>query len=172
MRKLIITVAALAALAALVVPTAAMADVAVNDQGVGFVGKGDVQDALDLDNDAAIQTLFASTNPKGAAIVFTKAAIEKYAYSITCANGTKGTYTFVTTSQSAVNAQANTNGAGKLTNGWNLTGLGATVGNPVYSFESPCGDGGFRFDSFTPAHTTSSGDLMVNGIPLPNTPAV
>src|SRR6478672_9729447 len=51
MRKLIIIAASLAALA---IPTAAMATVAV-ENGTGFVGKGDVQTALGYKNDAAFQ---------------------------------------------------------------------------------------------------------------------
>ena len=50
MRKLIILASSLLALA---IPTAAMANVAVEENGVGFVGKGDVQNALGLKNDAA-----------------------------------------------------------------------------------------------------------------------
>ena len=56
MRKFIILAAALVAL---VVPTAAMAVVAVDaTTGYGVVGKGDVQDALGLANDEAMQKLF------------------------------------------------------------------------------------------------------------------
>ena len=51
MRKLIIIAAAIAALA---IPTAAMASIAV-ENGTGFVGKGDVQTALGYKNDAAFQ---------------------------------------------------------------------------------------------------------------------
>jgi parvulin-like peptidyl-prolyl isomerase len=56
MRKLFIIAASLLALA---IPTAAMANVAV-DNGVGFVGKGDVQTALGLKNDAEMQDVFKS----------------------------------------------------------------------------------------------------------------
>ena len=52
MRKFIIAGMALAMLA---VPAAASASVNVDDSGTGFVGKGDVQDALGLANDAAMQ---------------------------------------------------------------------------------------------------------------------
>jgi hypothetical protein len=54
MRKLIIIAASFAALA---IPTAAMATVAVDGTGTGFVGKGDVQTALGYGNgnDAAFQ---------------------------------------------------------------------------------------------------------------------
>ena len=52
MRKLIIIIAAFAALA---IPTAAMASVAVDGNGTGSVGKGDVQTALGYKNDAAFQ---------------------------------------------------------------------------------------------------------------------
>ena len=54
MRRLIIIAASVAALA---IPTAAMASVAVDASGTGFVGKGDVQTALGYGNgnDAAFQ---------------------------------------------------------------------------------------------------------------------
>jgi len=59
MRKLIIIAASLAALA---IPTAAMASVAVDSNGNGFVGKGDVQTALGYANDGAFQ----AANPASA----------------------------------------------------------------------------------------------------------
>jgi hypothetical protein len=52
MRKLMIIAASIAALA---IPTAAMASVTVDGNGNGFVGKGDVQTALGYANDAAFQ---------------------------------------------------------------------------------------------------------------------
>jgi hypothetical protein len=59
MRKLFIITAAIAALA---IPTAAMASVAVDASGNGFVGKGDVQTALGYANDTAFQ----AANPASA----------------------------------------------------------------------------------------------------------
>ena len=59
MRKLIIAGMALAMLA---LPAAASANVAV-DNGVGYVGKGDVQNALSLKNDTALQDKFKSRRP-------------------------------------------------------------------------------------------------------------
>ena len=55
MKKVILSVIAVAMLA---IPTAAIASVAVDTNGVGSVGKGDVQTALNLKNDAAMQDLF------------------------------------------------------------------------------------------------------------------
>jgi hypothetical protein len=161
MKKFIITGAALVALA---VPAVASANVDVNDQGVGFVGKGDVQTALGGINDAAVQSKWS----KGE-IAFTSTTVEKYAYSITCANGTKGEYVMTTTSKRAVNVVARTTPSGKVTQGWDLTGLGSTIGQPTHTSGGPC-TGGFTFDSFTPTHTVSGGGLQVNGIDLPNTP--
>ena len=59
MRKLIIIAASLAALA---IPTAAMASVSVDGNGVGFVGKGDVQTALGYANNNA----FTDTDARSA----------------------------------------------------------------------------------------------------------
>ena len=61
MRKFIILAVSIAALA---IPTAAMANVAV-DNGVGFVGKGDVQSALGWNNgdfDKKVGTLIFTAN--------------------------------------------------------------------------------------------------------------
>src|SRR5687767_8742538 len=49
---------------ALIVPTAAIASVAVDANGTGFVGKGDVQTALGGIDDAAMQKLFEDTQVK------------------------------------------------------------------------------------------------------------
>ena len=63
MRKLIITAGAAVALALAVTGTAS-ASVNVTDQGTGFVGKGDVQNALGLANDAAMQAKFLAGEVK------------------------------------------------------------------------------------------------------------
>ena len=74
-----------------------------------------------------------------------------------------------------VEAKANTNKAGKLTNGWDLTGKLTgevlSVGNATLA-ETSCPAGSFPW---MPVSTTQyvkgiTGDLKVNGIPLPNTP--
>ena len=56
-------IVAIAALVALAVPTAAMASVAVDANGVGFVGKGDVQSALGWNDGTSTRTSPASSSP-------------------------------------------------------------------------------------------------------------
>ena len=67
-------IAATALTALIAAGTAANASVNVDATGVGFVGKGDVQNALGLANDAAMQDLFKS-QPNGAAITLSLVAL-------------------------------------------------------------------------------------------------
>jgi hypothetical protein len=65
---------------------------------------------------------------------------------------------------------ANTNKAGKLTNGWNLTGTPTLT----VTFEGPgtCNSLGLGLVQTFPTVTSfpAANGLMVNGVPLPNTP--
>lgn len=178
----IIKIAALAAIpAATLIGTASMASasVTVSDAGTGFIGKGDVQNALGLANDAAIQTLFQS--PGG--IKFTAGTVtlgNETRWS--CSDGSTQSQTSLVTQAGPVNATPNTNNQGKLSNGWNLNGRvtdgsvagkyigGKRAGAPYVGY---CGAGfttGFLPNVFTV--TSESGPLQVNGVDLPNTPIV
>jgi hypothetical protein len=173
MRKLIIIAASVAALA---IPTAAMASVAVDTNGSGFVGKGDVQTALSLKNDTAMQDLYQADGVK-----FTVNAERVIAdYKMTCygapdAFGHRIISQFGTVS---VEANANTNKAGKLSNGWNLTGktgdFTPTGGASMRVVDCPAGS--FMYMNAGQGdlwNTTSiTGGLKVNGIDLPNTPVI
>ena len=158
------------AIAMLAVPSVASANVAV-ENGVGFVGKGDVQTALGLANDQAMQEYFKSPGVK-----FTAKTVVTTDNSWTCSDGE--TYRnaggpWVTTQTYTVKAQANTNNAGKLSNGWNLSGRDFAVPGTL----SSTGD---RFPAgICPAGTSLTGiaqvpssvsTLYVNGAELPNTP--
>jgi hypothetical protein len=172
MKKFFIVAASIAALA---IPAVASANVAVNDQGVGSVGKGDVQSALGL-NDAGIQNLFQN---KG--ITFTYNAERVIAdYKMTC-YGAPDAFGHRIISQPgtvSVEAKANTNKAGKLTAGWDLTGktgdFTPTGGASMRVVDCPTGS--FMYlnagqgDLF--GTTSITGSLKVNGIDLPNTPMV
>src|SRR5262245_21624041 len=137
-------VAAVAGAAALAVPATANANVHVNDQGLGFVGKGDVQDALGLANDQAIQNLFKKQD----GITFTTERTWSVDYTQTCAKFAfvNGAWKYVPTgtTHTIVSApltqkaeyRANMNGAGKLTNGWTFAGLDGgpeTTGATTYT---------------------------------------
>jgi hypothetical protein len=175
--KLIVVAGALAALA---VPSVASANVAVDDQGVGFVGKGDVQNALGLANDQAIQHVF-----KSGGIKFTTERTWSVDYTQTCAKvaivngavkyvptGTTHTVISAPVTQEA-KSTANTNGAGKLSNGWTFTGFdGAeTTGASTTTQQPVCPAGSFVYstDSQDSGYGPRGG-LKVNGIDLPNTP--
>ena len=161
------------------VPAAASASVNVDDSGAGFVGKGDVQDALSLKNDAAMQELF-----KKDGIKFTTTFKTKKDTSWTCTDGTVKHHYFNTTSTNQLNAAAPApNGAGKLSNGWILDG-GISVYGPTTGFTTG-DDGTGRFATYSCLGHGSTifstmnvedqiahevGGLQVNGIDLPNTP--
>ncbi len=180
MRKLFIIAASIAALA---VPTAAMASVAVDGNGVGFVGKGDVQNALGLANDAAMQDLFKS--PEG--VKFTTSYISVSDNTLNCVKYVPGIWPpFVNTGDTfhrifntpvtqAVKVTANTNAAGKLTNGWTLSGFDglATYGPDTKVFEGSCPSGTYEGSTANQVFTDGPrSGLKVNGVNLPNTPVV
>ena len=175
MRKLIIIAASIAALA---IPTVAIASVAV-DNGVGFVGKGDVQSALGWNN--------AAFDKGAASLKFTAGAEKVIAdYKMSCFNGTTGAIdaevshqiisqpgTTTVTATPVFNA-----GNGKQIIGFDLTGQtsGFTATGGATLREVPCPDGSFMYmnlgqgDLF--GKTQITGGLKVNGIDLPNTPPV
>ena len=169
-------IAALAALGVVGTATGAGANVAVTD-GVGFVGKGDVQTALGLANDAAMQDLFKSL-PNGAAIKFTATVTQGNETRWSCSSGEQSRTSQVTQGVQ-IKATPNTNAQGKLSNGWNLNGRdwsagstyisGGYVGAPYVGY-CPAGDsfGGFLPNNFP----VTWGPLQVNSVDLPNTPIV
>jgi hypothetical protein len=176
MRKFIILAAALVPL---VVPTAAMAVVTVDASGYGFVGKGDVQTALGGLTDAQMQAKF-----KAGEVKFTTGYTWSVDYLQQCSkiafvNGAVK-YVPVSTTHTIISAPitqdakvtANTNNAGKLTNGWNVNGFdGAeTTGASTYT-QGTCPAGSFIYETLD--QDTIYGPrsvLQVNGVDLPNTP--
>jgi hypothetical protein len=178
MRKLIVG----AALVALVVPTAAMADVAVNDQGVGTVGKGDVQTALGDINDATLQQMWNKGEIKFTAsynqvddntlncVTFAPAGV--WPPFVTTGDTVHKIYT---TPVTQVGAKVNplTNPQGKVT-GWTLDGFDGekTYGQSTSVIEGTCPSGSFVGTTVPGGPVTTDGPLSikVNGIDLPNTP--
>jgi hypothetical protein len=149
---------------------AASASVNVTD-GVGFVGKGDVQTALHLSSDEAVQSLF-----KAGGIKFTMGTETSMSNETrwVCGSGENSQTSTVRYGAATVTAVANTNNAGKLTNGWNLTTTrgqylgGERTGAPYVGYCASGGFGGFLDNVFTNTGTTTG--LKVNGVDLPNTP--
>ena len=98
-----------------------------------------------------------------------------------CTDGTVKHHYFNTTSTNTLNAAAQTNGAGKLSNGWILDG-GISVYGPTTGFTtgddgtgrfatySCAGHGSTVFSTMHVDQSHSVGVLQVNGIDLPNTP--
>ena len=182
MKKYIV---ALAALAALTVPTAALATVAVDANGVGFVGKGDVQTALGYQNDAAIQQAVKDGSIKFIGGGYTLTTDKDTSW--TCSDGSTQHHHFYTTTiaPGTVNAVARVNGQGKFTNGWDIKGI--TTGIPT---TTGVGSDGNRFPSYAcPAgsfltgmnvnqsheYVPVDGLSVTNGtttVALPNTPIV
>ncbi len=171
MKKFILAAAVVATLA---VPSVASASVNVTEN-VGTVGKGDVQNALSLQNDAAMQDLF-----KKGGITFGSTFKTVKDTSWTCTDGTVKHHYFNTTSTNQLNAAAQTNGAGKL-NGWILDGgisvYGPTTGYTTgddgtgrFATYSCAGNGSTIFSTMHVEQSHSVGGLQVNDIDLPNTP--
>jgi hypothetical protein len=174
MRKLIITVASLLALA---IPTAAMADVAV-ENGVGFVGKSDVK-GLFGGNDAAFQNYAPS-------VTFTATHSETIDNTIKCGVyagfvGGKpvftqtGTYHVVNTTPVTQTVNATTTLGGSKINGWDLTGLGAPVyGAHTSEVTGACPAGSYDIGGSTQSISISPTVLRVTQgtrtFDLPNTP--
>ncbi len=173
MRKFIIAIASLLALA---IPAAGIASVAV-DNGVGYVGKGDVQTALGWNNAAF---------DKGAGSLKFTVSGEKLVvdYPMTCFDLNSGSIVsgghrlIVQPGTSAIEATPVLNGNGKQITGFKLTGKSTgftNVGNRVVR-DTGCAEGSVLFmNEGTPAQPNTvsiTGGLQVNGIDLPNTPVV
>ena len=126
MRKLIILGISIAALA---IPATALATVAVDSSGNGFVGKGDVQTALGYHNDAAIQQAVKDGKIKFIGGGYTLTTDKDTSW--TCSDGSTQHHHFWTTTiaPGTVNAVARVNGQGKFTNGWDINGI--TTGTPT-----------------------------------------
>jgi len=180
MRKFILGLMATAAIAA-PIAMATSADASVNvTNGSGFVGKGDVQDALGLANDAAMQNLHKANGVKFTNGGSTGTQTIDYTVQCSLAGVNKGTVHWTIknpfTDTANVSATANTNGAGKLTNGWNLTGqtTNRVLGKTTSKFtQCPIGQVGSIIESATTiidSNVVATSGLKVNGVDLPNTP--
>ena len=156
-------------LGALVVPSVASANVAV-DKGVGYVAKGDVQSKLGLNNEA-MQDAWS-----GGTVKFTANVENIVDYKMSCLGTSEFGHRIIAQQMTyEVVANARTNKAGKLTDGWDLTGnLGAPVKAGTASMsEIACPEGSFMWSNVGAPQQYSNGitgDLKVNGIDLPNTP--
>jgi hypothetical protein len=164
----IIMIAALAAIAILATAAVATATVAVDANGTGFVGKGDVQTALGWNN--------AAFDANAGSVEFTQKTVTSAHYALVC-NGTDYVDDMTVTTTKPVTATAIKNaGNGRQITGWNLTGVG--TGTPVTTHTDPNArsqwlscviGGGDAAGSVSSSNTTLPG-LYVNGISLPNTP--
>jgi hypothetical protein len=167
MRKLIIIAASLAALA---IPAAAFASVAVDANGNGLVGKGDVQTVLGWNN--------AAFDANAGSVEFTQKSVTSNHYALRC-NGTDYVDDVTVTTTKPVTATAIKNaGNGRQITGWNLTGVGTgttstthTDPNARSQWLSCVIGGGDAAGSVSSSNTTLPG-LYVNGISLPNTPVL
>jgi len=141
---------ALAAIALFATSAVASAAVTVND-GVGFVGKGDVLSALGFKNDAAMQNGFTSVKfyAGGGAASKVIADYKMSCYGAPDAVGHRIISQAGTVSAVEVQAQANTHN-GRLTDGWNLTGKAVEAGTFTPSGgttlrDVPCPEGSFMY---------------------------
>jgi len=165
----IIKIVALAALAALATAAVASASVGVNDQGVGFVGKGDVQSALKWNN--------AAFDKGAGSLKFTVGAEKVIAdYKMSCYGSDAIGHRIISQpGTSSIEFTPVLNSNGKQITGFNLTGQTSSftaTGGATLREEKP--EGCLMFmnlgqgDLF--GKTQITGGLKVNGIDLPNTP--
>ena len=178
----LIKLIALAAIAVLATAAVASASVNVTD-GVGFVGKGDVQTALGYANDAAIQQAVKDGKIKFIGGGYTLKTDKDTSW--TCSDGSTQHHHFLTTTiaEGTVNAVARVNGQGKFTNGWDLNGISTGIptttgvgsdGNRFPSYACPAGSY-FTGMNVNQSHeyTPGEGLSVTNGyktVALPNTP--
>jgi hypothetical protein len=185
MKKIILGLVAAATVAAPIALTAGSASALVNvTDGVGFVGKGDVQNALGYANDAAIQTAVKNGKIKFIGGGYTLTTDKDTSW--TCSDGSTQHHHFYTTTVAVgtVNAVARVNGQGKFTNGWDINGT--TTGTPTTTSDSSDGN---RFPSYACPGSTFTGMSVnqsheyvpveglsvsdgVTTVALPNTPVV
>jgi hypothetical protein len=170
MRKLIITGMAIAMLA---VPAAAMASVNVNDSGVGFVGKGDVQIALGGISNQELQTKW-----KADQIKFTGRTSSSTETRWSCNDGSTNSRTSKVIQATKFDVTANLNPQGNVADGFNILGHGSNIGGSFVSggytgapYVGYCASGwstGFLDPVFD--NNVVIPGLYVNGVALPNTP--
>lgn len=191
MKRIFAAVASVTAIAALALPALASANVSVNDQGIGSIGKGDVQNALGYANDAAFQADAQAgkiTFSHGSDVTNMIADIKCSALNIMGPDDPFDTMHNVvqtTTTPNTVNVTTLTNGAGKVTG---YTATGVTSGTPTttgtFANWSTCPAGehfmGWLNGPENAFHweTTPGGtNLQVSGngktnVALPNTPVL
>ena len=191
MRKLIIIAASIAALA---IPTAAMASVAVDGNGVGFVGKGDVQTALGYANDAAFQkdaskTTFTAASSTTIMVVGVKCSTFPGGVSMPEDQHVLAPFSIGHGEGTVTTIKASPKISGGKVTGYNLTG----IGNPTGAATTPstldfskiltpttCPEGEHFAGWVDPSHifnyVPTVSDLTVsNGtktVALPNTPVI
>ena len=164
MKKYIVAIAAVVALA---VPTAALASVAVDANGNGYVSKGNVQSALKWNNGDFDKNVANLRFTAGTQALSTQTRWQ-------CSGGEQSRTSTVVQSRT-VQATQVLSSNGKQITGWNLTGFGFQYVSGGYSGAPyvgycPAGEsfGGFLPNVFTTDVT--DGGLKVNGVDLPNTP--
>jgi hypothetical protein len=162
MRKFMILAASLAAL---VVPTAAMAAVTYDDAGFGSVGKGDVQTVLGW-NDAELQD--------AEDVEFTRKQVGVFDYSWNCPNDGTQHFIYTITTIQPLDVTELANKFDKVT-GWTLNGRSTT--DPAYStIETTgpafftCPSGGYGDFTTFKINPTGSSIVQVNDVDLPETP--
>jgi len=167
MRKLIILGASIVVLAAAIATPLASASVAVDANGTGVVGKGDVQSALGWNN--------RDFDTNAASVKFT-VKTESLWHQVYRCNGVDYINDITNKSVQPITPAEIKSGNGKQITGWNLTPNGSPESKTTYSnlsayskaFMACYFSGGTVENLSEPMTSTSS--LYVNDVPLPNTP--
>ena len=166
--KRITKIVALAAIALFATASVASASVIANPDGTISVGKGDVQNALGLKNDGALQDYVTQNGVK-----FTMDKSVTTFHFVNRCNGTDYIHDIVSTSERPLTVVAQTNAQGKISSGWTLT-PGTPTTSKKYSNMSAYNAyvmckifGGTDEGSDGSTVTTTSLPLQVNGHDLP-----
>jgi len=168
MRKLIILGASIVVLAAAIGTPLAGASVAVDANGTGVVGKGDVQSALGWNN---------HDFDKGVGSLKFTVKTESLWHQVFRCNGVDYINDITNKWVQPIGAPEIKSGNGKQITGWNLTGPGgAPESKTTYSNSSAyskafmaCYFSGGTVENLSEPMTSTS-SLYVNDVPLPNTP--
>ena len=170
--KRITKIVALAAIALFATASVASASVIANSDGTISVGKGDVQNALGLLNDEALQDYVTTKGVTG--VPFTDKSVTTWHFVNRC-NSTDYIYDIVSTSERPIAVQAHTNAKGKISSGWTLTPgtLGTSTKYNNYSNFTAylmCKYFGGIDEGDNGSTVTTTGGLQVDGHALPITP--
>jgi hypothetical protein len=176
-KRLVLAGVAAATLTAVAFTGPASASVTVNPDGTGFVGKGDVQTVLGLNNAQMQTTLVSFTMKSTTTQSFDRTCVKTMVTGNGTVKETRQERANVTTTDVTAVVKNEARMKNQIT-GYNLTGFGTTTTTSVVDGPTPrsCPDASSGFeldpDSVVTSNPTKTNDgFFVNDVSLPITPA-